>query len=291
MKKRKVAFYSIRFQEQNNNIDEVKTSLSNLLSYINGLAPIDRKIDLSLEKFCFMDKMKVFDSGEYTRILFKSAKHSYRAPLLDRETIDERENPKRMTEGEQMKTHAVIKFLHNDVIMFLEQGSNCMSSNNIAFYLNQLTNQYNEDCIESAIHGTFVAQQILKEDFFDQLQSMDRVIKAEIVTDKKILGSEFLNFTQRMTSLKEEVKINISAQRGLSLKDAIIDAWYRFTAGATEIARIRVEGVGEHKEKTIINTDQFAKIEYVEANQNEDTGEFDSLDMFNRMMLVAQRYV
>lgn len=290
MKKRKVAFYSIILQGCDR-IDEVKTNFSNLLSYINGLEPINRKIDLSSERFCFMDNMQVFESGEYTRILFKSAKHSYRAPLLDRETIDERDNPKRMTEGEQMKTHAVAKFLPNDVILFLEQGSNCMTNNNIAYYLNQFVSQYNEEHLESAIHGTFVAQQILKEDFFDQLQSMDRVVKADIVTDKRILGSDFLNYAQRTTSLKEEVKINISAQRGLSLKDAIIDAWYNFTAGNTEIARIRVEGVGEHKEKTIINTDQFAKIEYVEANQNEDTGEFDSLDMFNRMILVAQRYV
>ena len=62
-------------------------------------------------------------------------------------------------------------------------------------------------------------------------------------------------------------------------------------AGRTEITRIRVEGEGEHDEKTVINTEQFAKIEYMEVNQNEDTGEFVTPEVFNWMMLIAQRYV
>ena len=290
MKKRKVAFFSV-ILKNGNSIAETKVCLSALLPFIQSLSLIDKKVDLPSERFCIMDNLQVSDSGEYYRILFKSARHSYRAPLLDRETIHERENPKRITEGEQMKTHAVIKFLPNEVILFLEQGANCMTSTNIANYFNEFVTKYNDDHSESMIHGIFIAQQLLKEDFFEQLQSMDRVIKADIVTDKRILGSDSLDFMERTTSLKEEIKINISAQRGLSLKDAIIDAWHKFATGNTQIARIRVEGVGEHREKTIINTDQFAKIEYIDANQNEDTGEFDTTDIFRRMMLVAQRYV
>ena len=40
----------------------------------------------------------------------------------------------------------------------------------------------------------------------------------------------------------------------------------------------------------MLNKKEFGILAYVEANQNEDTGEFDTPDMFNRMMLVAQRY-
>ncbi len=290
MKKRKVAFFSV-ILKNGNSIAETKVCLSVLLPFIQSLPLIDKKVDLPSERFCIMDNLQISDSGEYYRILFKSARHSYRAPLLDRETILERENPKRMTEGEQMKTHAVIKYLPNEVILFLEQGANCMTSNSIAYYLNEFVTNYNDEHSESMIHGMFIVQQLLKEDFFEQLQSMDRVIKADIVTDKRILGSDSLKFMERTTSLKEEIKINISAQRGLSLKDAIIDAWHKFATGTTQISRIRVEGIGGHREKTIINTDQFAKIEYIDANQNEDTGEFDTTDIFRRMMLVAQRYV
>lgn len=289
MKKRKVTFYDIIFQGCDS-INETKIYLSNLLTFIQGLTPCDRKVDLHSERFCFMDNLQTDDSGEYYRILFKSARHSYRAPLLDRVTINERENPKLMTEGEQMKTHAIIKVLPGKITLILEQGANCMTSSNIAYYLNQFVPQYNEEHPEQAIYGMFIAQQILKNDFWEQLQSMSRVKKAIVVTDKRVLGSESLNYSQRMYSIKDTINIDIVAKRKESLKDTVTDIWNSRIAGRSEITSIRVEGLGEHNEQTIINTEQFAKVEYVEANQNEDTGEFNTLDLFNRMMLVAQRY-
>ncbi len=289
MKKRKITFFKIIFQGSNN-ITEAKNYLSNLLNFIQSKSPYDKKVDLPSDRFCFMDNIQKTVSDEYFRILFKSAKHSYRAPLLDRETINERENPKRMTEGEQMKTHVIIKMLPMEIILFLENGTNCMTSLNIVYYLNQYVSKYNDEHPSQAIYGTFIAQQILKNDFWEQLQSMNRVKKAVVVTDKRVLGSDSLHFLQRMFSIKDTINIDIVAKRKESLKDAITDIWNSRIAGRSEISCIRVEGVGEHNEQTIINTDQFAKIEYVEANQNEDTGEFDTPDMFNRMMLVAQRY-
>ena len=134
-------------------------------------------------------------------------------------------------------------------------------------------------------------QPVFKENFIEQLQAMNRVMKAVIYTDKRILGSDSLNYMERTSNVKEEMSINLSVKRGASMKDAILDAWNKLVAGRTEITRIRVEGEGEHDEKTVINTEQFAKIEYMEVNQNEDTGEFVTPEVFNWMMLIAQRSV
>ncbi len=290
MKKRKVAFYNIILQGSED-VSEMKVCLANMLQYIHSLQPIDRKEDLSSERFCFLDDLQVTDMGEYSKLLFKSARHSYRAPLLDRDTIGERDNPKRITEGEQMKTHAVIRYFEDFILLVLEQGSNCMTSGNIAKYLNRFLLKYNQANPEQAVGGTFILQPVFKENFIEQLQAMNRVMKAVIYTDKRILGSDSLNFMERTSNVKEEVSINLSVKRGASMKEAILDAWNKLVAGRTEITRIRVEGEGEHDEKTVINTEQFAKIEYMEVNQNEDTGEFVTPEVFNWMMLIAQRYV
>lgn len=290
MKKRKVAFYSIILQGCEN-VGEMKACLINLLPFIHELRPIDRKEDLTTDRFCFLDDLQISDTGEYNKLLFKSARHSYRAPLLDRDTIGERDNPKKITEGEQMKTHAVIRYFDDFILLVLEQGSNCMTSGNIARYLNRFLLKFNHKNPEQAIGGTFILQPVFKENFIEQLQTMNRVMKAVIYTDKRILGSDSLNYMERTSNVKEEVSINLSVKRGASMKDAILDAWNKLVAGRTEITRIRVEGEGEHDEKTVINTEQFAKIEYMEVNQNEDTGEFVTPEVFNWMMLIAQRYV
>ena len=70
MKKRKVAFYSIILQGSED-VSEMKVSLANMLQYIHSLQPIDRKEDLSPERFCFLDDMQVTDMGEYSKLLFK----------------------------------------------------------------------------------------------------------------------------------------------------------------------------------------------------------------------------
>ncbi len=290
MKKRKVAFYNIILRGSED-VNEMKAGLVRVLQYIHSLLPVERKEDLTPERFCYLDALQITGDGVYSKLLFKSARHSYRAPLLDKVTISARENPKMLTEGEQMKTHAVVKYFDDKIIMILEQGSNCMTSGNIARYLNCFLAEYNQANPEQSISGTFIAQSVLEEDFFEQLQAMSRVVKAMIVTDKRILGSNSLNYMRRTESIKKEVSINISVNRGGSMKDAIIDAWNAFCAESTEIVCIRVEGEGEHKEKTIINTEQFAKIEYVEVNQDADTGEFVSTEMFSWMMHIAQRYV
>ena len=89
MKTRKVAFFNIILQGCEN-VDEMKACLTNLLPFIHELQPIERKEDLTTERFCFLDDLQISETGEYNKLLFKSARHSYRAPLLDRDTIDER---------------------------------------------------------------------------------------------------------------------------------------------------------------------------------------------------------
>lgn len=121
MAKHKIGFYWLLLRNGENDI-RVEDNFCRLLEYINSLPRIERKQDISGDKFCFLEEYVNHSNRNICTLLFKSAKHSYRAPLLNRNTVEERENPKTLDEGEGMKTHLLIKWIDGDGLMLLETG-------------------------------------------------------------------------------------------------------------------------------------------------------------------------
>lgn len=296
MAKRKIGFYYLFLKDKIDGEEvelSIKENLLNLVSYLQDLSPIERKFDMSNDKFVFMDSFTSYvdDGTSLLEILFKSAKHSYRAPLLDRDTVEARENPKTMSEGEQMKTHCLIKFKEGNAILFLETGQNMLTCNNIAEYLNNSLSLYNSDLEnENRIDGKFCFDMIPRDDFREVLDSMTRVTLAEVYIDKDILGADYLRFSNPSEEMKEFVVMSVKAERKKSIKEHIYDFVDNLAGNESKIKRIRVKGKLSNDNESIIDTSFIIKREFVDVQQDEDTGEFNSTDMFLQLKFLSRDY-
>lgn len=296
MAKRKIGFYYLflRNKVDGEEIDlSIKENLLDLVSYLQTLSPIERKFDMSNDKFVFMDSFTIREDNGYPllEILFKSAKHSYRAPLLDRDTVEARENPKTMSEGEQMKTHCLIKFKEGDAILFLETGQNMLTCNNVTEYLNKSLLLYNsEQDNANSIDGKFCFDMIPRDDFREVLDSMTRVTLAEVYIDKDILGTDYLQFSNPSEEMKEFVVMSVRAERKKNIKAHIYDFVDKLAGNESKIKRIRVKGKLSNDNESIIDTSFIIKREFVEVVQDEDTGEFNSTDMFLQLKYLSRDY-
>lgn len=294
MQKRKIGFYWLHNVEKIDNEEvfhNLNNILPNLLNFICNKEKIDRKYDLSEDKFCFIEGSEIEGENDniVVKILFKSARHSYRAPLLNRNTIEERENPKRMEEGEQVKTHLLIKFKENDGIVFLETGLGILTLTNIVEYFNSFIIPYNASHDDS-IHGKLSFEMIPREDFREVLDSMNRVVCAEIFTEKSILGSDALNFSNSTEEVQENLVLTVKAEKKKSIKSFVYNVVSLLNGGGSEIKRIRVKGKLPNNNDSIIDTSLIIKKEYIEVEQNEDTGEFSTQNMFNQLKLLSNDY-
>ncbi len=121
MVKRKIGFYYL-FLKQGDFEFPLREKLIRLLDFSIDKPRLERKQDIPGDKIAFLDTYSSDEDETLLKLRFKSAKHSYRAPLIDKNTVEERDNPKRIEEGEQMKTHALIKIKDGDAILFLETG-------------------------------------------------------------------------------------------------------------------------------------------------------------------------
>mgnify|MGYP005896945499 CR=1 FL=1 len=294
MAKRKIS-YNYLFLKMGEIEQPIENALSTVLNYIISKEKVDRKQDVNNEKIAFLDNINYDITSEYhtMQILFKSAKHSYRAPLLDKNTVESRENPKTMSEGEQMKTHLLIKFKHGDAIIFLETGSNMLTCGNIVNYLNQALLLYNSqfgDDDEQRILGKFTYEMIARDDFQEILQGMDRVLCAEIFVNKSVLGSEVLNFSNSSEQVKENVLLTIKAERNRSIKNTLYDIVDKFNGVQSIIRRIRIIGKNTNGNESIIDTNFIVKKEFIEVQQDSDTGEYISSNVFSQLLALSNEY-
>ena len=95
MAKRKIGFYYLHYRN-GDEVFEVESGLVRLLQYINAQSNRAKKQDISDDRICFLDFFEYNEDACLLKMLFKSAKHSYRAPLLNRNTVEARDNPKTM---------------------------------------------------------------------------------------------------------------------------------------------------------------------------------------------------
>ena len=102
MAKRKVSFNYLFLKHEGLELS-IENALSTIVTFLLSKEKIDRKQDVNSDKFAFLDNVDYDTTSEYhtMQLLFKSAKHSYRAPLLDKNTAEARDNPKTMSEGDE----------------------------------------------------------------------------------------------------------------------------------------------------------------------------------------------
>jgi hypothetical protein len=280
-KKRKLGFYYLTL---NTAVLDINSVLIETLINIDNYSDLDRKINLNDAKFGLMSNIESFNKQSRHQLRFKSAKHSYRPPLLDSLTAGERESPKKIEEGDRDKTHIITKAVNGDVIVLLEKFQGSVTVKQFVYYLNSFAKD-----IDGIAHK-FSYETIAKDDFLEELNSLSRVVCADVFVDKQILGGDALNYSERTHTVQHEVMLTVKANRGSSIKGFVQDTFAAINGGKIAVRRMRVVGRTKDNNERKINTDFIEKQEYIAAVPNGETGELQTDDVFTEMEAVIYNY-
>jgi len=285
IRKRKIGFNFIILDTEVAGID-LQTEVKRIFEFVQAQEKIARKIDLSTNKFCFLENSEFNEDETIQKIVFKSAIHSYRAPLLDRETVDERDNPKTLQEGESQKTHFVAKYKDGDVILLAEKFRGGLAVQQFVEYLNKYKRFY-EEVHNQELNYKFAFEIIAKDNLEEELENMNRVLNACVYVDKQLLGSEALDFSERLDTVQESIIIDIRASRTQSIKETAKDVIAKFNGGERVVHKVRIKGKNSTNNDVTIDTDFIEKREYIEAQLDEDTGEVNSTYLLFQLVEIA----
>lgn len=281
-KQRKLGFYYLTLVSGN---ITTENALNQTLNYIDNLSKVERSRTIKSPKFGFLDSINSNNQNTRHKIIFKSASHSFRPPLVHKDTIEERESPKSMEEGETQKTHLITKAINGDVIILLEKHKSGLNINQIKNYLNYFAMFIGVD-----EELKFDYETISKDDFLEEIDNLSRVVSADVYVDKQLLGSEVLNYSERINTVKHQVIVSVKAKNRDTISDFTRDVFARLNSGQNSIQRIRVVGRNNDNNVVKINTDFIERQEYVRPNINLVTGEIRTSDLFSEMESVLQNF-
>ncbi len=275
---RKVGFYSIIVKKPDGSLANQKTVLNKVVAYIISLPKADRKFDVeSSKKFHVLDSSSI--NGDKNSLVFKSAKYYHRPPLIHKDTLAERDNPKTLQEGETEKTHIGLRYLSTETICVIEERKTGISANNFVVYLTRFINSMaqtnllrNQYTLELAL--------IPETDFLEELKKLSEVKIGNVFVTKQLLGSDHLNFSSRLSETQDSFVISIRAKRNQTIVSALTDIYNKFVASDEIIKKIRVYGLNENKNKVMLDTEVLRKVQYVISNLDAATGVVESDDFF-----------
>ena len=211
------------------------------------------------------------------------AAYKYRPPYWDTETDEERESPKKQTEGEKEKTHFAIKITNDEVFLLVEVNGNGVSVNNIISYLNQFTREYLKKKKKTK-NFTVEYTKIARDNFISELEKLKRATSIDVFFNKSLLGSRALQFSERTSAIQDQVKLTLKAERNKSAKEVGIDILNRLNRqkknNAQEVSKIRIYGKNENDKDTFIDTTFMEKIEPIKVSINESTGQVQTMEIY-----------
>ncbi|ACU08538.1 hypothetical protein FIC_02101 [Flavobacteriaceae bacterium 3519-10] len=259
------------------------------LRKIKSLSKFNRTYDLKGNKFCLLDNLTLNDKTCYG--YFKSARNEFRPKLIDRKTLVERNNPKFKSEGDIEKTHFLIKQdSTGEVILFLEHNHFGITINNFINYVQTFSKSLDaKNNVPTRYKIVFAI--IAKHNFLTELEHMQRAKLAEVYIDKQLLGNDALNFSEKIVQIKQDVKLTVKADLKSDLTKFGVDIFNKFN-GKTDVGinRIRIYGVDENGNSSFVDTSFMGKVDFVNANLNEDTGETISGDFLNDLVNISENF-
>ncbi|TYP91351.1 hypothetical protein BC792_12059 [Sphingobacterium allocomposti] len=290
----KISFNTLIKRNYGTQIEEPYAEILTIIKYLSSIkSKKDRQMDLKENKFMRLERCQ-YDKTDKNIVVgfFKSAKHTYRPNLLDRDSGEERRSPKRLSEGEAEKTHFAVKTTKDDVFLLLEVNGNGVTIGQVVEYFNRMARAYRKS-IKQTKPFSLKYYKMGKDDFKDEITKMRRVRLATIYYDKKILGNDYLNFSQRTASIQRNIEITVKAEKSQDIREPLIDIANHFSSKANQTKRtmtkIRIEGKDENGTPTVIDTSFIEKVDSANLSVNPTTGQVETIEAYSNLIAFVKK--
>ena len=283
---RKIGYYFMDFTEINTEDRTFDKELfKRLLCYINGLTGKERVIkDSKTNKAMDIESITMYqkDDRDYAKIIFKSCKFNHSPNYMSAEDGSERKTDKKLTEGEKEVTHMFLRIDDCEAYAIFEERRSGVSMANVIKFLNSRfiglnikENRQDNRQLEEGI--------IPSEDFLSLIDKSERIVSAELIADKRLLGSGFMNMMDLGNTSRDDIVITVKAKpRDSLVKIAFRNFAENIIAGETVAKRMRLYAKDQNNMNTIIDTNTVKRIEEITVGLKPD-GTVNSESIFKKM--------
>lgn len=248
---RKVIHYSIKIEDFKTGKVINTAIIDTCFNTIIKLGKQDRVYDaISVDRFHLL--FSYVSDGKFAGGFFKSAKYNHRPDLIDKQNLQERQNPKRLTEGEGEKTHFAIGFNGNEALLLLESKRDGVLIGTFQLYLEKFLRRI-ADSYDVTI-GLSV-----KGDFKTKLKELEQVSSVEIFTPYTLVTDTFgETLPLSKSDIKDDAILKFNAKKRQSIKGLTNKIYEIFSHKQKDkISRIKVYGKTARQSGILLDTDKL----------------------------------
>ncbi len=304
---RKIAFYSIVAKDGSGAIDN--DIIFQALDYVSTSLDYDHrtfKCSTKTNKMCVLDRLIAYINDVSKRAaVMSSGKVDYfppvrtfqvappNAPINHNASVSTRNNPKRKHEGEEEKTHVIFKMQDDFILVLYEDRNNIFTFSSFIKYLKHIISLY---CAQNTIaqgRGKYTIDiaVIVEGDFLDLLDNVERIKVGKVLVEKQVLGSTCLNFSNRTSTVQDEILIEVKARKGTDIKQTISDFFNTFASDGTQIKKISVEGINDDKYPIKFDTESCKKKRFITVEVDDVTSTVDTQNVLALMNELLSSYL
>lgn len=270
-------FDILKITRQNGvDITEQFTEVGNLLINIFQRDKVDRKHKMKDNKFCWLEHITISQNNTIVGY-FATAKADYRPPVVKISNLTERENPRDIDEGDRHLTYFAIKIednAHPHVRLVLHKSKH-FTSRTFINYINDMHKKYMMPG-QDEVRPRFDLSPQMTNNFYTELQKIVRASKMELYFDKDVVAEKFTFFSGVSTSVKQTVKMDVSAHDRTSLENLAISAVNNMLGDGNDgIRDVFVRGKDVNNNDAVINVSGLCRMSSAKIETIPATGEFD----------------
>jgi len=246
MTSRKITFHVLKMQKIKspdviyNNFD-----FDDFTLWFDKLSNRDKIFSLSENKFTSLDYLKIIPArliSTHKKAYFgmmSTGNYGSRRNLKSSVDNTKRANPKKIEEGEEQENYFILAFKSDgDIDIILQNAGRGIKTLHLKNYLDKYFNKYlafkslNKEfkLVEGAVISTPDKM----------INRLDRVIKTKVYIDKSVLNNE-LDLATRTLQAKEDIIIDVRAQRGQDIRDLLQDIRQNIVHN-TKVEKLWIEG-------------------------------------------------
>ncbi len=245
------------------------------------------------KKILYIDDISYDERKKILKIKFISARYGMVRNVMDTVTHVKRGTLKRKRDGDQEKTHLLIKFdeeKDNKAVCLYEFNRDGIGFSKLIDYLSKQIKHYHE-LKEDMHYYSMNYAPIVSRDFLASLEKLKNIKAVTITVDQEDVGvSETKRFAGR-NDISEDIDIVLKpVKRGVGIKGNTVKEFYKmYKDRSMPIKRITVKGDRESKNPLVFNTEAMKEKYPIEVTEDIN-GEAISEDVFREMVSLCRYF-
>ena len=282
--KRKIGYHILKLRIKGTNNYHNPRLLFNIFDYLCAKFDDDQRtlhIKHIRKSFLLLSaqtsRNKAFWESEVTmasgKLFHRPLLRKFETAQLDQapnyQKVRTRENPKNLVEGEEERTHLLLRQNGEEIVVLFEERQS-LTFNFLLKYIDYFSVRYHA---QTGTEKDYVLEHeiIPTGNFLDEMQHL-RVQMGEVYTEKALLGSLFLGKAERIDGVSDYLILTLKAKKGDSIARVIRNIFNFFATGKSQIKKIRIKGFNERNEEVRLDTDSIKRIDWVEVDLDPETG-------------------